>query len=122
MLFRNGLLQKQSLDFTLNGAAVTFSPGSVPQPGDVLAASYRVAPTNAAPFFADAEAPVGAIDGSNATFTLGYAPSPVTSLRIYRNGILSKLNTDYTLSGQSVRFLTGAVPQAGDTLLVYYRH
>ena len=98
------------------------SPVSVPQPGDVLAASYRVSPTNAAPYFADAEAPVGVIDGSNMTFTLGYAPSPVTSVRVYRNGILNKLNTDYTLSGQSIQFLTGAVPQAGDTLLVYYRY
>lgn len=41
LLFRNGLLQKTGVDFTLNGAFVTFQEGSVPQPGDALQASYR---------------------------------------------------------------------------------
>jgi hypothetical protein len=43
LLFRNGLLQKQNGDYTLAGAAVTFAAGSVPQPGDLVQASYRVA-------------------------------------------------------------------------------
>jgi hypothetical protein len=42
-LFRNGLLQKAGLDFTLTGSSISFQPGSVPQPGDLLQASYRVA-------------------------------------------------------------------------------
>jgi len=42
LLFRNGLLQKAGVDYTLAGSTVTFLAGSVPQPGDSLQASYRV--------------------------------------------------------------------------------
>ncbi|MCS7315287.1 MAG: hypothetical protein NZ554_07435 [Bryobacteraceae bacterium] len=41
-LYRNGLLLKQDLDYTLQGNLITFSGGAVPQPGDVLTASYRL--------------------------------------------------------------------------------
>jgi hypothetical protein len=42
LLFRNGLLQKVGVDYTLAGSTLTFLAGSVPQPGDSLQASYRV--------------------------------------------------------------------------------
>lgn len=42
-LFRNGVLQRQSVDYVLNGNAVTFLAVSTPQTGDQLAASYRTA-------------------------------------------------------------------------------
>lgn len=42
-LYRNGLMQRQTLDYTLSGNVITFATGSVPQIGDVLLASYRVA-------------------------------------------------------------------------------
>jgi len=41
-LYRNGLLLKQGLDYTLKGNVITFAPEAIPQPGDVLAASYRM--------------------------------------------------------------------------------
>jgi hypothetical protein len=41
---------------------------------------------------------------------------------VYRNGVLNKLSEDYTVNGQSIQFVAAAVPQAGDTILVYYRH
>ena len=40
-MFRNGILQKVGLDYTLSGRTLTFLPVAVPQPGDVLQASYR---------------------------------------------------------------------------------
>ena len=40
-LYRNGLLMKLGVDFTLNANVVTFSPASTPQVGDLLVASYR---------------------------------------------------------------------------------
>lgn len=41
LLFRNGLLmQAGGNDYTLQGSAVTFVAGNLPQPGDVLLASY----------------------------------------------------------------------------------
>ena len=42
LLFRNGVLQRSGVDFTLAGSSISFQPGSVPQPGDLLQASFRV--------------------------------------------------------------------------------
>jgi hypothetical protein len=42
LLYRNGMLQKQGLDYTLAGSAITFVAVATPQPGDVLIASYRL--------------------------------------------------------------------------------
>ena len=73
------------------------------------------------PGFVDGEAPAGLIDGSNAVFTLGAAPTPAGSLHVYRNGILQKAGMDYTLADNVVTFTLVSVPQAGDTLLCSYR-
>lgn len=42
-LYRNGVLQKLGLDYTLAGDAITFAMESVPQVNDVLLCSYRLA-------------------------------------------------------------------------------
>ncbi len=42
-LYRNGVLQKVAVDFSLAANAVTFLSGAIPQVGDVLSASYRLA-------------------------------------------------------------------------------
>ena len=75
----------------------------------------------ASPLFSDAEVPGGTIDGTNATFTLANTPSPAASLALFRNGMAQKPSVDYTLTGSTVQFLTGGVPQPGDTLLAWYR-
>jgi hypothetical protein len=72
--------------------------------------------------FVDEETPGGVVDGANVTFTVASAPSPASSLHLFRNGILQKVGFDYTLSGSTVSFVSAAVPQAGDTLLASYRH
>jgi hypothetical protein len=72
--------------------------------------------------FVDAETPGGVVDGSNTAFTLVNAPSPATSLHLFRNGLLQKGTFDYTLSGSTVTFLSGATPTPGDTLIAEYRH
>ena len=47
MLYLNGLLMDQGLDYTVSGSTVTFALASTPQPGDLLLASYRYAnPSN----------------------------------------------------------------------------
>ncbi len=45
MLFRNGVLQKAGLDYTISGNIVAFGAGSAPASGDVLSAVYRLDPT-----------------------------------------------------------------------------
>jgi len=42
VFYRNGILQKAGVDFTLNNASILFLPASTPQPGDTLLASYRL--------------------------------------------------------------------------------
>lgn len=68
----------------------------------------------------DSEAPSGAIDSSNVTFTL--ANTPITgSVKLYLNG--SRQNTgaanDYTISGVTITYNTA--PPTGSVLLADYR-
>jgi hypothetical protein len=73
------------------------------------------------PSFVDGEAPTGIVDGSNTVFSLSALPDPAASLAVYRNGLLQKAGSDFNASGQTVQFVTAAVPQPGDTLLATYR-
>lgn len=52
------------------------------------------------------ETPSGAIDGSNAVFTLTNPPAPVSSLELYLNGQFQTQGYDYTLSGSTITFTT----------------
>ncbi len=72
--------------------------------------------------FADSETPSGLVNGVNTSFTLNFAPNPASSLQFFRNGILMKRASDYTLSGSVVTFFTVSAPQAGDLLTAYYRY
>jgi hypothetical protein len=71
--------------------------------------------------FVDGEIPGGTMDGVNATFTLANAPNPASSLAIFRNGILLRQTGDFNVTGNSVVFVAGAIPQAADALLASYR-
>jgi hypothetical protein len=71
---------------------------------------------------ADQVTPAGTIDGTNATFTLPAAPNPAAGLVLFRNGMAMKNGFDYTLSGATITWLSGAIPEAGDTLLAWYRY
>jgi hypothetical protein len=71
--------------------------------------------------FFDGEVPAGIVDGANGLFGLTAAPDPVSSLSVYRNGILQKATFDYDLTGSTIHFVAGAIPQPGDTLLASYR-
>ncbi len=118
-LYRNGLRLSQNLDYTIATNSIIFLAGAVPRPTDVLLADYRLA-TLPGVGFVDAETPSGAINGVNASYTLVQAPSPSTSLDLYRNGMRMEAGVDYTLSGNAITFVA-IVPQIGDVLLCSYR-
>ncbi len=42
-VYRNGLLQAQTVDYAISGNTITFASGSTPQAGDIVTASYRLA-------------------------------------------------------------------------------
>ncbi len=71
--------------------------------------------------FVDMETPTGLVNGTNLVFTLAGSPNPAASLALYRNGIRLSSGVDYTLSGSTITFLSGAQPVAGDILRANYR-
>lgn len=95
------------------------------QAGDCVRADGTTGPCGegggALPLMVDGETPAGAVDGTNRVFALNYGPSPMESLRLYRNGILLKPGVDYTLTGNTITFLPEAKPEAGDVLQASYR-
>ncbi len=122
LLYRNGVLQKQGVDFHVTGNAIVFTAAAIPQPGDLLTASYRVDMSLTSTLgLVDGETPSGAVDGFNTVFQLAGTPNPAGSLLLYRNGILQKRDVDYTLSGSTISFLPVSVPQEGDILQASYR-
>ena len=122
-LYRNGLKQASGVDYSLAGQSLVFTSVGTPQAGDVIQAYYRTSGTSSASSnFADSETPSGSITGTNLAFTLAYSPTPIASLKLYKNGMLLQENNDYTLSGTTVTFVAAAVPQVGDSLAAYYRH
>jgi hypothetical protein len=71
--------------------------------------------------FVDLETPVGLINGSNLVFTLAASPEPGNSLELFRNGLRLSPSVDYTISSNTITFVTGAQPQIGDVLRATYR-
>lgn len=69
--------------------------------------------------FIDDEIPTGAVDGSNAAFTLSHEPNPVGCLALFLNGVLQRYGIDYTLSGATITY--SVAPAFGDNHLAYYR-
>lgn len=121
-LFRNGLLLKAGVDYNLSLDTVTFMPSTTPRVGDAMQAWYRVDESpSVSQSLVDGETPAGVVDGVNTQFTLAQRPAPVTSLRVFRNGLLLKAGEDYTLSLDRVTFVQAAKPRSGDVLQVSYR-
>ena len=119
-LVRNSLTLVAGLDYTLSGTTISFVSGAQPQVGDVLLANYRLGSTGIN--FADFETPGGTVNGTNVTFTLAYTPNPAVGLVLFRNGATLTVGVDYSLSGSTVTFTSGATPQTGDVLRANYRY
>lgn len=67
------------------------------------------------------EVPTGAIDGTNADFTLQFIPA-AGSLKVYRNGLKMRegASNDYTLTANVITFTADAKPQPGSVVEVDY--
>jgi hypothetical protein len=121
-LFRNGMLLRQGIDYTMSGNSVVLAPGTAPAVGDRLQAWYRLAPTGTPVVdFADAEVPGGSVNGANAVFTLAGTPLPASSIRVFRNGLLQMEGVDFNLAVNTITFTSVSIPQTGDIVQVSYR-
>jgi hypothetical protein len=117
-IFRNGLLMRQNLDYTLSGSTVTFSTESAPQPGDVLIASYRVGdPTNPLASLASSQV-ICSREGVSSTGTiltsLGTCTIPASLLH---PGDRIEISFEYAHGGNAASF-TGQVTWGASTLAV----
>lgn len=125
------LRPQEGVGFAIGRAAVINTSGQIDGATGNLSDCVRVDGTSGPcgsgsgsgilPLFSDGEVPGGAVNGSNRVFTLSFAPSPQASLDLYRNGLLMRPGTDYTLSGNVVTFLAASTPQVGDLLAASYR-
>lgn len=98
------------------GTGVTITPGS----GTLQIAVTTTAILAKADYIVR-ETPSGTVNGSNDTFTLANTPSSGKEM-VFVNGILQNegAGNDYTISGTTITFETGAIPQTGDVIKVTY--
>ncbi len=90
-------------------------------PDQCVRGDGSLGPCGSNPVFVDLENPNGTMNGSNAAFTLTMAPNPAESLLLFRNGMLQKAGVDFSLTGSSISFQPGSVPQPGDLLQASFR-
>jgi len=106
MLWFNGQLLTQGLDYSLAGKQITLIPGAAPLEGDVLRAMYsrnvsaKLYAMNAAP------AQIAIVNNMMEGLTLPHEPDPSSSLMLFLNGqLLTQGNDyDYYLNGRDVIF------------------
>jgi len=111
--------------YELRNGTPTVEYWSIPASGVWKISDVRAVriPAMATPqaFYADAETPVGAIDGNNLDFALLQNPMPAGSLELTNNGLVQRLGIDYSLAGNTISFTIASAPQAGAILQAWYR-
>ena len=103
-----------SLTFSQIGGSTTYTEGhGIDITTNVVSLDTSV--------FITRETPSGTVNGSNDTFTL--ANTPITGTEhVYLNGILQDAGggNDYTISGATITFQSGAIPVSGSKVRVSY--
>jgi hypothetical protein len=123
-LFKGAGRLTAGIGYSLAGLTVTYNAGYIPQPGDSQIANYRIVvpnnPSTTLKFWNDV-VPSGAIDGVNNTFTIAPAPNPAASLNLFLNTGRLTAGIGYTLTGGTIVYANGYVPQVGDSHICNYR-
>jgi hypothetical protein len=101
-LYRNGVLQKMGLDYTLSGKIVTFALAAMPQPGDVLLAYYRTFQGSTPPPGASGALPqviCGAPGGSTNALSLTTLGSCTLGSSLLQAGDRLEIEFDFAITG-----------------------
>lgn len=77
------------------------------RPDDAVTKEYADTDTLGFPSMSNREIPVGALDGTNATFILDHTPVAGSEM-VFVNGLMQQSgdNSDYTIVGAVITFLT----------------
>lgn len=106
--------------YSLAGMVVTFGAGFIPVPGQAVTAFYIVPSVAGIGSIAwQDEAPAGAVNGVNVTFTLSLVPADTSTLNLYQNGLHLHAPTHYSLAGSTITMV--AAPAPGSDLWANYR-
>ena len=117
LLFRNGLRLDRGQDYTLAGSTITFFLGSIPQPGDLLLASYRYAnPSNPLGQLAPPEVVCSSNGAATNLTTLTQLGSCTIAAGLLGTGDRLEVEYQYAHTGTSVGF--SAEVHIGGTIVV----
>jgi hypothetical protein len=114
-IFLGGLVQIQGggQDYTISGSTITMA--AAPVLGQNLYSAY------VSGAFTDVqEIPSGAVNGSNTAFTLAYAPTGATAVKLFVDGLalVYGQTNDYTVSGTAITM--NAAPETGRLIYAVY--
>lgn len=120
MIWLNGqlLTRGASADYTVSGTTVTMH-NAVPIVGDVLLAMYSKQAT--AKSFALNESAAFTVISGSLGLEIAYTPSPTSSLMLFMNGQLLTQNSDYTLVGRDISFISSSI-DVSDIFLATYSY
>jgi hypothetical protein len=113
-----------TMPVTISGNSLLLTFTTVFRSAVISAIDLEPAPPQV--YMPQAEVPAGAIDGVNAVFTLSQAPAPNTQILFRRRpsdiglAALYPGSGDYLISGTTITFQPGRLPQSGDTLIAQY--
>ena len=97
LFFRNGNLLIQGVHYTIAGDTITTT---LPLEADqVPYADYNYGGTA---LNEKQEVPSGATDGVNTTYVLSQTPTADASVKFFRNGVLLRQGTQYTIAGDTI--------------------
>jgi hypothetical protein len=117
-LYRNGVLQKAGLDFTLSSLNISFLAGAAPQPGDTVAANYRLGgvPSAGSQMYPSPQILCSGLGGGTNSSTLSSIGNCVIPAGFLAAGDRVEVRFDFDHQGTAGAF-TVAVQWGGTTVL-----
>ncbi len=117
LLYLNGLLMTQGVDYTLSGSTITFLPASTPETGDVLTASYRYAnPSNPLGSLTAAQVICSSAGSSTSAAALTQLGSCTIPAGLLGTGDRIEVDFQYGHTGSTTGF-TGAILWSGASIV-----
>lgn len=117
LLYRNGLLMRQNIDYQLTATTITFFLASTPQSGDLLAASYRYAdPANPLSSMAAAQTICSSVGGTTSSTTSTLLGTCTIPAGVLGSGDRIEVRYQYGHVGSAAGF-TATVEFGGTTVL-----